>query len=69
LWVLGEEATIETSCISCSLPADDLATAQALTPAERLREACSWNLVATQLEIAGEQARRAGHSATRLTSA
>jgi transcriptional regulator with XRE-family HTH domain len=32
---------------------------------ERLREAASWNLVATQLEIAGAQARRAGHPATR----
>ena len=32
---------------------------------ERLREAASWNLVATQLEIVGAQARRAGHPATR----
>jgi transcriptional regulator with XRE-family HTH domain len=36
---------------------------------ERLREAASWNLVATQLEIAGEQARRAGHPATRHRAA
>ncbi len=37
-----------------------------MTPRERLREAASWNLVATKLEIAGAQARRAGHPATRL---
>jgi transcriptional regulator with XRE-family HTH domain len=34
------------------------------TARERLREAASWNLVATQLEIAGAQARKAGHPAT-----
>jgi transcriptional regulator with XRE-family HTH domain len=32
---------------------------------ERLREAASWNLVATKLEIAGAHARKAGHPATR----
>ena len=36
------------------------------TARERLREAASWNLVASQLEIAGADARRAGHPATRL---
>lgn len=36
-----------------------------LTARERLREAASWNLVATKLEIAGAQARAAGHPATR----
>lgn len=35
---------------------------------ERLHEAASWNLVATQLEIAGAQARRAGHPATRYSA-
>lgn len=67
LWVLGEEATIETAPVFARLGADELATARALTPTERLHEACSWNLVATQLEIAGERARRARHPATRLT--
>lgn len=38
-----------------------------LTTRERLREAASWNLIATKLEIAGAQARRAGHPATRYT--
>jgi len=35
-----------------------------LTVRERLREAASWNLVATKLEIAGAHARAAGHPAT-----
>jgi transcriptional regulator with XRE-family HTH domain len=35
-----------------------------LTARERLREAASWNLVATKLEIAGARARAAGHPAT-----
>jgi transcriptional regulator with XRE-family HTH domain len=35
------------------------------SPRERLREAASWNLVAGQLEIAGADARRAGHPATK----
>jgi len=34
-----------------------------LSVRERLREAASWNLVATKLELAGEQARKAGHPA------
>ena len=34
-------------------------------PHERLREAAAWNLVATSLEVAGAQARQAGHPATR----
>jgi transcriptional regulator with XRE-family HTH domain len=36
-----------------------------LSARERLREAASWNLVAGELEIAGAQARQAGHPATR----
>jgi transcriptional regulator with XRE-family HTH domain len=38
-----------------------------LTARERLREAASWNLVASKLEIAGAQARAADHPATRYT--
>jgi hypothetical protein len=39
-----------------------------LTPSARLREASSRNLVATTLELAGAQARRDGHPATRYAS-
>ncbi len=68
LWLLGEEAGITTTPSCASLPTKELASSKALTAEERLREACSWNLVATQLEIAGARARRTGHPATRLTS-
>jgi hypothetical protein len=44
---------------------DELAVSAQLTPAERLREAISWNRLASQLAIAGKRARREGHPATR----
>lgn len=60
----GLQCTVTTPT-SVPLPAaDDHATR--LAARERLREAASWNLVASKLEIAGAQARRAAHPATRL---
>jgi transcriptional regulator with XRE-family HTH domain len=44
---------------------EDGVDAARLTVRERLREAASWNLVATKLEIAGVRARKTGHPATR----
>lgn len=44
---------------------EEIAAARALSPAERLRESASWNLVAMKLELAVAEARRAGHPATR----
>ncbi len=60
LIVLGER--LELSSVPL---VEEEAPATSLTARERLREAASWNLVATKLEIAGAQARRAGHPATR----
>ncbi|HSZ13863.1 MAG TPA: helix-turn-helix transcriptional regulator [Solirubrobacteraceae bacterium] len=61
LMVLGERLELN------AVPAGDgQAGSVPMTPRERLREAASWNLVATKLEIAGAQARRAGHPASRL---
>ncbi|PZR67779.1 MAG: hypothetical protein DLM63_05690 [Solirubrobacterales bacterium] len=60
LGVLGERVAIRAE----SLAADRATTP--MTPRERLREATSWNLVATTLELAGAEARRAGHPATRV---
>jgi hypothetical protein len=40
-----------------------------MTPHERLREAASWNLVATTREIAAAKARKASHPATILSEA
>jgi transcriptional regulator with XRE-family HTH domain len=60
LMVLGER--LELSAVPVT-PVNVFAAT--LTPRERLREAASWNLAATTLEIAGAQARKAGHPATR----
>jgi transcriptional regulator with XRE-family HTH domain len=63
LLVMGERLALA----STPLAADDrsLAARRAQTPADRLREAASWNRAATAIEIAGAAARRAGHPATR----
>ena len=60
LMVLGERLELDT--VPLVKAQGDVAP---LTARERLREAASWNLVATKLEIAGTQARKAGHPATR----
>lgn len=60
LMVLGEG--LELNTVPLVEAEGDVAQ---LTARERLREAASWNLVATKLEIAGAQARKAGHPATR----
>ena len=57
LMVLGERAMIEISPAECELQPGDIAAPRRLTPAQRLAESASWNLVATQLEIVGAAAR------------
>lgn len=63
LLVLGER--LELSAVPLVEAKGDV---EQLTVRERLRQAASWNLVATKLEIAGAQARKAGHPATRVRS-
>ncbi len=65
LEVMGEQLVVETAELGTSLDCETLAVARKLSPVERLRESASWNLAATKLEIAGEQARRRGHPATK----
>jgi transcriptional regulator with XRE-family HTH domain len=60
LTMLGER--LEVNTVPLVEAEDDVAW---FTARERLREAASWNLVATKLEIAGAQARASGHPATR----
>lgn len=60
LLVLGERLELDTVPL-----VEAEGDAAGPTARERLREAASWNLVATKLEIAGAQARKAGHPATR----
>jgi transcriptional regulator with XRE-family HTH domain len=62
LKLLGERLVLDSEPL-----ADAVGEAAPRSVRERLREAASWNLVATQLEIAGAQARKAGHPATRYT--
>lgn len=61
LLALGRRAEISTPPLSGAPPGRS-----DRTPAERLREAASWNLLATRLEAAGAAARAAGHRATGL---
>jgi transcriptional regulator with XRE-family HTH domain len=63
LMVLGERLELDSTPL-----VDTTAEALPLTARERLREAASWNLTAGKLEIAGAQARDAGHPATRYVS-
>lgn len=60
LMVLGERLEIEAVPVVGETERD----VPRPTARERLREAASWNLVATKLELAGAQARKAGDPAT-----
>ncbi len=62
LLVMGERPVLSTAPLEPGLDAGGLL---GLTPSERLREAASWNLATTRLELAAAAARRAGHPATR----
>lgn len=65
LLVMGERAVLTTAPVESGVDPAELEAAHRLTPDERLREAASWNLAATRLELAGAAARRAGDPATR----
>lgn len=66
LLAMGERLQVGAEPLETPVPADDLSLAAAMTPSERLHEAASWNQVASQLALAGREARREGHPATRL---
>jgi transcriptional regulator with XRE-family HTH domain len=59
LLVLGERPLLNTAPLEHDLDLGELAYGQRLTPELRLAESASWNLVATQLEIAGALAKDA----------
>jgi transcriptional regulator with XRE-family HTH domain len=61
LMVLGERLELDAAPL-----VDAEGGSPALSAAERLREAAAWNLLSTQMEMAGARARKAGHPATRI---
>ena len=63
--VMGQRIEMRLEPLEGRVAVSELVAATAMTPGERLREATSWNRMASQLDAAGAQARRAGHPATR----
>jgi len=57
LLVLGERPILRTVPLEPDVDRGELAHSHRLTPEQRLAESASWNLVATQLEIAGATAK------------
>jgi transcriptional regulator with XRE-family HTH domain len=69
LLALGERPALSVEPLESPVPLVELEAAARMTASERLREAASWNLVASRLAIAGERARRSGHPATKRSRA
>jgi transcriptional regulator with XRE-family HTH domain len=63
---LGHRISVDVEPMESPVPAGELTVAAAMSAEERLREANSWNRLASQLGAAGARARRAGHPATRI---
>lgn len=63
--VMGRRPVLGVEPLESPVPRSELAVGGEMAAGERLREATSWNLVASRLAAAGEQARREGHPATR----
>ena len=57
LLVLGERPLLTTQPLELDVDPGSLAYGRRLTYEQRVAESASWNLVATQLEIAGAKAR------------
>jgi transcriptional regulator with XRE-family HTH domain len=58
LLVLGERPQLTVRPLELDVDPAELAHERRLSPEQRLAEAASWDLVATQLEIAGAEALR-----------
>ena len=63
--VMGQRPVLAVEPLGSGVQGDKFVAATTMTPAERLREAVSWNRMASQLANAGERARRQAHPATR----
>jgi transcriptional regulator with XRE-family HTH domain len=62
---MGLRLVIDVEPLESQISPADLAVSARMSPAERLREAASWNRLASEAAIAGERARQKGHPATR----
>jgi transcriptional regulator with XRE-family HTH domain len=65
LLAMGERLVLNVEPLQSPVPLVELDAAATMSPSERLREAASWNRVASQLALAGKDARRVGHPAMR----
>jgi transcriptional regulator with XRE-family HTH domain len=65
LLALGRRPVLSVEPLEGPVPQTELAASDGMSASERLREASSWNRVASQLAIAGERARSEDHPATR----
>lgn len=57
LLALGERPALTIEALELDVDPAELAYGRRLTPEQRLAESASWNLLATQLEIAGARAK------------
>lgn len=64
LLALGHRPVLSVEPLDGPVSEGELALADAMSPSERLREASSWNRMASRLALAGEQARNEDHPAT-----
>ena len=64
LLALGHRPVFSIEPLDGRVPQSELAATDTMPPSERLREASSWNRVASRLAVAGEQARSEDHPAT-----
>jgi transcriptional regulator with XRE-family HTH domain len=64
LLALGRRPVLGIEPLEGPVPQAKLTAGYAMLPSERLREASSWNRMASQLALAGEQARSEDHPAT-----
>jgi transcriptional regulator with XRE-family HTH domain len=69
LLAMGQRLVLDVEPLKSPVSSAELALSAQLSPAERLREAVSWNKFASEVAIAGERARREEHPATRRKGA
>lgn len=65
LLALGRRPVLSVELLDGPVAQSELVASDGMSASERLREASSWNRVASQLAIAGERARSENHPATR----